>query len=92
MMSLLKKLSYKGQQRIAVINAETNFNLAPADDLKDVRIDNEIDQRFPYDFMVFFVKKISEVEKFTPIALHNLIADGMLWFCYPKKELQEVFI
>jgi len=26
-----------------------------------------------------------EVEQSAPTTLHNLIADGILWFCYPKK-------
>jgi hypothetical protein len=32
-----------------------------------------------------FVSSVAEVEDFAPIALHNLTADGILWFCYPKK-------
>ena len=85
MRPLLEKLNYKGQHRIVVINAEKNFKLAPTDEIKDVQIDNKIDLRYPYDFMIIFVKDLSEIEKFTPIALHNLITDGVLWFCYPKK-------
>jgi hypothetical protein len=85
MKSLLDKLSYKGQHRIAVINAGKNLKLVPLNDILDVQIDIEIDQRYPYDFMVFFVRFVSEVEQMAPLALHNLVADGMLWFCYPKK-------
>lgn len=85
MKTLLEKLNFKGQKRIALINAEKNFSLAPAKDLKDVIIDIEIDKRFPYDFMIVFIKKVSEVKEIAPVALHNLVADGILWFCYPKK-------
>jgi hypothetical protein len=35
--------------------------------------------------MIIFVRKASEVEEITPVALHNLAVDGILWFCYPKK-------
>jgi hypothetical protein len=48
-------------------------------------IDNEIDPRFPYDFIMIFVKSVSEIESLSPIILHNLMADGVLWFCYPRK-------
>jgi hypothetical protein len=85
MKDLLKKLNYKGQERIALINAEESFNISFKDELKDVLIDKEIDPRYPYDFIIIFVKTISEVELLSPIALHNLLADGVLWFCYPKK-------
>ena len=85
MKELLRKLNYKGQERIALINAEDDFALSLSVELNGVVIDNEIDPRYPYSFIILFVKSISEVEHLTPIALHNLMADGILWFCYPKK-------
>jgi hypothetical protein len=85
MKSLLEKLNYKGQKRIVVINAEENFKLAPLQELKDIQIDNKIDPRYPYDFMIIFVRKVAEVKEIVPFALHNLAVDGVLWFCYPKK-------
>jgi hypothetical protein len=85
MKNLLNKFNYKGQERIAVINAEESFTISISNELRDVIIDNEIDPRYPYEFIILFVKSVSEVEFLTPIALHNLLADGVLWFCYPKK-------
>ena len=85
MKTLIEKLNYKGQKRIAIINDEDNFVTSISIELKDVIIDKDIDPRFPYDFIVIFVKSISEVELYTPLALHNLLADGVIWFCYPKK-------
>jgi hypothetical protein len=85
MKKLFEKLNYKGQGRIAVINAEENFNLILSDELSEVTIDREIDPRFPYDFIVIFVKSVSDIEHITPFAIHNLLADGVLWFCFPKK-------
>ncbi len=85
MKSLLEKLNYKGQKRISIINAEENFIHFMSGELKDVIIDQEIDPRYPYDFMVLFVSRVLEVEFLAPMALHNLMVDGVLWFCYPKK-------
>jgi hypothetical protein len=85
MQTLHEKLNYKGQKRIAVINAEKNFKLAPFKELKDIQIDSEIDPRYPYDFMIIFVRRPSEVKEIVPVALHNLAVDGVIWFCYPKK-------
>jgi hypothetical protein len=82
---LLGKLNYKGQKRISIINAEEQFIDSITSDLKDVTIDRKIDPRYPYEFIIIFVKSISEVEQAAPIILHNLMADGILWFCYPKK-------
>jgi hypothetical protein len=85
MKSLLEKLNYKGQERIALINAGEDFFNLLHNELKTVSIDSEIDPRYPYEFIIIFVKSVSEVELFSPLAVHNLLADGILWFCYPKK-------
>jgi len=85
MKELLKKLNYKGQLRIAVINSEEFFYKAVAKELKGIITDNDIDQRCPYGFMIVFVKTVADVNQLAQVALHNLTADGVLWFCYPKK-------
>jgi hypothetical protein len=88
MKPLLEKLNYKGQNRIAIINAEENFKLAPIGEIKVIQIDTKIDPRYPYDFMILFVRKAAEVNEIVPAALHNLVADGVLWFCYPKPTIK----
>ena len=85
MQKLLEKLNYKGNDRIAVLNAEDNFTVSLSNQLGNVTIDRDIDPRFPYNFILIFVRSVSEVEIFAPIAIHNLLCDGVLWFCYPKK-------
>ncbi|HNW57076.1 MAG TPA: hypothetical protein PKM69_04840 [Bacteroidales bacterium] len=82
---MLEKLNYKGQKRIAIINVERDFSTSISKELKGIIVDNEIDPRFPYDFMIIFVKSVTEVDSLAPGAIHNLVADGILWFCYPKK-------
>ena len=90
MNSLLNKLNYKGQKRIAVINADKDFSLITQETIEDLQVDNEIDQRYPYDFMIVFVRNVREVEKLAPVVLHNLVNDGILWFCYPKKSARKL--
>jgi hypothetical protein len=85
MEDLLTKLNYKGQQRIAIINAGEDFSDFLEKEFKGVQIDKEIDQRFPYEFMIIFVRFVSEIELLALKALHNLTSDGILWFAYPKK-------
>ncbi len=85
MKKLLDKLNYKDQPRIALINADPVLLDLLSSGLEDVIIDNEIDPRCPYSFILIFVKNISEVDSVTPVIIHNLTADGVLWFCYPKK-------
>jgi hypothetical protein len=85
MNALLNKLNYKGQLRIAVINGDEKFLGILEKDFKEVQVDREIDQRFPYEFMILFIQQVTEIELFAPQALHNLISDGILWFAFPKK-------
>jgi hypothetical protein len=82
---LLTKLNYKGQKRIALINAGNEFPESVKKLLPDVTVDTEIDPRYPYEFMLLFVGLVSQVELYAPLALHNLVSDGILWFAYPKK-------
>jgi hypothetical protein len=83
--ALFKKLNYKGQKRIAVINCSEDFYNNSVSVLGDVQIDPEIDPRYPYEFMLVFAELVTEVENLAPKALHNLVTDGVLWFAYPKK-------
>jgi hypothetical protein len=83
--NLYKKLNYKGQKRIAVINCTEEFYNISVSVLGDVQIDPEIDPRYPYEFMLVFAELVTEVENLAPKALHNLVTDGVLWFAYPKK-------
>ena len=90
MTDLIKKLNYKGQQRIAVVNANDKFLEYLSTELKGIQIDRAIDQRFPYEFMILFVHLVCEVEMLAPKALHNLTSDGILWFAFPKKTSKKV--
>ena len=87
MKELLEKLNYKGESRIALLNADNNFRKRFALALKGVIIDEEIDPRFPYNFIMIFVKNSAEVNQATPGIIHNLSDDGVLWFCFPKKDI-----
>ena len=82
---LLKKLNYKGQDRICIINSNKEFieeirRLKP-----ELRIDEEIDPKYLYNFFLIFVRNTDELKETAPRSIHNLSADGILWFAYPKK-------
>ena len=90
MEALFKKLNYKGQKRFLIMNAEKEFLENARHDFPGAQIDTDIDQRFPYEFMIIFVKLVCEVETVAPRALHNLAADGTLWFAFPKKGTKKI--
>jgi hypothetical protein len=85
MEGVISKLRFKGQSRILVINASDYYLNMFKEWLPDVRVDTCIDQRFLYEFVVVFSANSADVKRLAPPVLHNLAADGVLWFVYPKK-------
>ena len=88
--SLLKKLNYRGQKRIALINADNRTVKDFEGGNGGITVDTAIDPRFPYDFTVVFVKEVKEIEPLASRAMHNLTADGVLWFVFPKKNSSRI--
>ncbi len=85
MEKLLTKINYKGDKRICVLNAEQKFIKSLFKSLPEVGIDNIIDPRFLYGFIIIFVKTIEEIESSAHKAIHNLYEDGILWYVFPKE-------
>lgn len=85
MEGVISKLRFKGQNRVLVINASDYYLNLFKEWLPDVRIDTCIDQRFLYEFSVVFSANSADVKRLAPPVLHNLAADGVLWFVYPKQ-------
>jgi hypothetical protein len=91
MKDILARLNYKQQQRIAILNADDNFVAEITNNIDKTETDREIDPKYPYSFMIVCVKTDIEVENLTSTVLHNLVADGTLWFCYPKKDSKDFY-
>jgi hypothetical protein len=85
MEGIIRKLRFRGQNRIAIINAPNEYFERLKHKLPGVQADRTIDQRFLYDFMIAFTGNRTDVRNLAPVVLHNLSADGVLWFVYPKK-------
>jgi hypothetical protein len=85
MEEIISKLRYKGQERVAVINASDQYLSLLKGWMPDTKTDTCIDQRFLYEFVVVFSANSDDVKRLTPPVLHNLASDGVLWFVYPKK-------
>ncbi len=82
---LLKKLNYRDQYRICIVNGNNGF-IDKIQKLKlPVRVDKEIDPKYLYEFCLIFVKHKSDLTDKVPQSIHNLAEDGVLWFAYPKK-------
>ncbi|MBN1387788.1 MAG: hypothetical protein JW965_05030 [Bacteroidales bacterium] len=82
---ILRKLNYKDQERICIVNGNNGF-IDKIQKLKPrVRVDEQIDPKYLYEFCLIFVKHQSDLKEIVPQSIHNLAEDGILWFAYPKK-------
>jgi hypothetical protein len=84
MSELLKKLNFKDQKEILILNAPEDF--APF--LKEIKsaakVITELKSGQEISFVIAFVKTQKEVDNFAPKIAKALIADGLLWMAYPK--------
>lgn len=85
MNELLKKLNYKNQSIVYILNSPDEFkeNLEAISNL--VPVSQKLDSENKYAFLLAFVKSVDEVATLSKDIINNLVDDGVLWFAYPKK-------
>ena len=85
---VLKKMQYKGDDEIIILNSPEEFknNFKEIESSIKVYTDyKKIKKSDKFGFILIFIKSCADVEKFSVIAKNNLFDDGNLWFSYPKK-------
>lgn len=82
--AVFKKMSFKGQPEICVLNAPDSFlpNLEAMEGLTQVKTDLDSVQTLHYGLA--FVTKQSEVDSIALAFSEKLEGDGQIWFAYPK--------
>ena len=88
MNTLLKRLNYKGQKRIAIINPQNNTITDAFSEIPDITIDGEIDLRYPYDFMILYAKKAADASSF-PGSPSQSLRRRSIMVLLPQKEIKK---
>lgn len=84
MNTIFKKLNYKTQSEIAVINAPSEFT-AVVDEMRTLTtVVKDPYQLKNITFAIAFVMKQEEVNSLSHLLAEELIGDGILWMAYPK--------
>jgi len=78
--TVLKKLNYKGQDPILIIDPPDQFQ--PVINGLTAEIHTQI--RRKYDFILFFVRSLADAYNQVEAIVNALEEDGHLWLCYPK--------
>ena len=85
MEELLKKLNFKNQAKIAVVNVPDELNFLKLFPSGLPIPDFEINKNVNYEFLLLFVQTEAQVSVIALKLLKNLSDDAVLWFIYPKK-------
>lgn len=85
MTPLFKKLNFKGQKEICIINSPAEFD----EEMKAMKNETSIKMK-PADwtnegFIISFVKTKKEIETIAAALQKKLQGDPIIWFAYPKK-------
>lgn len=82
--ALFKKLNYKNQETVYVINAPDSLEVNLAGIRPSGHIKRTVDGASNLEFVMVFVTRQSEIDSLIPIIAPLLQGDATLWMCYPK--------
>ena len=84
MNAIFKKLNYRDQDKIYVINAPKSFD-KETDGMQTITVlKTTIGAAKEVEFFLAFVTKQNEVDDLTKKVAPIIKGDGLLWFAYPK--------
>jgi len=81
----LRKLRFRGQDPVLVVNAPDSFAPALEALRAEVRVEEQPGQLVGVTFALCFARNAAELAGLAPLVLDGLGEDAVLWFCYPKK-------
>lgn len=85
MNAIIKKLQYKLQKDVLIVNAPAEFKEVLADWKKTAKVHTEPTMGALYSFFLIFVKTEAEVKAAAKKYIPLLEADAVSWMAYPKK-------
>ncbi len=84
MTPLFKKLNFKNEAEIVVINAPESFETELAA-LGETKIIREFGQTNDLKFLIAFVTQLEEIQPIADDIVANAMGDVVVWAAYPKK-------
>ncbi|MFC0181681.1 hypothetical protein SAMN04515674_10466 [Pseudarcicella hirudinis] len=84
MTELFKKLNYKNQETILVVNPPESFEVELDVISERTGIIRNLNQTGAIEFALIFLTKQAEIDTIIPEIMPKLRGDALLWMCYPK--------
>jgi len=85
MNAIFKKLNYKDQDKIFILNHPDTFEETLKGMAMDTQIKTKIHKGNAIEFVLAFVTKKAEIDQIIPKVVPLLKGDAVLWLAYPKK-------
>jgi hypothetical protein len=85
MTPLFKKLNFKDQEEIAIINSPEEFESELEQMKSETGIHNNLADLTNADFVISFVSSKIEIDKLASQLRNKIKGDPVIWFAYPKK-------
>lgn len=82
---IFKKLNYKNQEKIFVLNAPDSFQKNMKAISSYAAVKETVGRTKSIDFAMVFATKQKEVDTMADKILRKAAEDAIIWFCYPKK-------
>jgi hypothetical protein len=82
--AVFKKMNFKDQKRVVVVNAPANFEQNMDNMAGLTTFFRNLDTVAAADFALAFCTKQAEVDAFATAAADKLEGDSLLWIAYPK--------
>ncbi|MET0636720.1 MAG: hypothetical protein ABWZ25_11890 [Chitinophagaceae bacterium] len=84
MTPLFKKLNFREQSEIIVLNPPASFDAELKSMSSATSVRRDLKKKDEVSFAMIFATTQQELDKYIPMILPNLVPDAVLWFCYPK--------
>ena len=84
MTALLKKMNFKNQKKVILINAPESFEKEKREMSFVTEVSSTLKSAKSVEFFLGFVTKQKEVDDLAGAVAPVLSEDGLLWFAYPK--------
>ncbi len=84
MNALLKKMNFKGEELIHVLDCPENLHDLVKDMGTEALIASRLKATDKANFILAFCKTQKEVDAIAELSAKTLQGDGLLWFAYPK--------
>lgn len=85
MEGIFKKLNYKNQRVLCVLQAPESFRAALDELPPETEVRYSMQSSGALDFVIAFVTTQSAIYELAPVIAQSLNGDGIVWFAYPKQ-------